>query len=92
MDKFIKFFKAESNYTHIYYNDGSRQMFARTLKKFEDSLVGKGFFRAHHSYLVNVKSIVRVSSLGLILECGAVIPISRKLSRKDVKKILTFNH
>jgi two-component system, LytTR family, response regulator len=82
----IIFLKSSSNYTTIHYLDGTRRMECSTLKKMEDSLIDKGFFRSHHSYLINEQYVVGISKLGFLLQSGILIPISRKLSRKEIKK------
>jgi DNA-binding LytR/AlgR family response regulator len=82
----VLFLKADSNYTIIHYLDGSKRIVSRTLKKMVESLNGKGFFRGHNSYLINDQYVVRICQLGSILQCGTCIPISRKLSRKEIKK------
>ncbi len=82
----ILFLKADSNYTIIHYLDGSKRIVCSTLKKMEVSLNGKGFFRVHHSYLINEQFIKGVTQVGLLLENGNEIPLSRKISRKEIKK------
>ncbi|MCC5937925.1 MAG: response regulator transcription factor [Lunatimonas sp.] len=48
---------ADANYTHLFLRSGEKLTVSRTLKEFE-SLLGKmGFFRVHHSHLVNLREV-----------------------------------
>lgn len=54
----IVFLKAENTYTEIHLQDGSKLVVSRTLKNFEESLIGySDFVRCHKSYIVNVQYI-----------------------------------
>lgn len=57
--KDITYCKAESNYTHVVMANSQKILVAKTLKEIDDTLSGKDFFRAHHSYLVNINHISR---------------------------------
>ncbi|NUQ26318.1 MAG: response regulator transcription factor [Saprospiraceae bacterium] len=49
--------EAESNYTKIHLANGKQMLISRTLGDVEDTLEGKGFFRAHKQFLINLKHI-----------------------------------
>jgi len=51
--------EAQSNYTGVFFLDGSRLLASRTLKEFEDLLPPDVFFRAHHSHIINLQYIKR---------------------------------
>jgi two-component system LytT family response regulator len=44
----ILYFKSESNYTHIYLEDGSHLIACITLKMFDEHLKGGDFIRIHN--------------------------------------------
>ena len=49
--------EAESNYTSVVLTDNTTHLITKTLKHFEDLLLGKGFFRIHKSHLVNLHAV-----------------------------------
>lgn len=51
--------KAESNYTYIYLTNNRKVLATKTLKEFEELLTEAGFFRVHHSNLINLKHMVK---------------------------------
>jgi len=51
--------EAESNYTTIHLTNGKQILISRTLGDVEDTLEGKGFFRIHKQFLINLKHIVK---------------------------------
>lgn len=54
----ILYCKADDNYTEIYL-EKQKILVSKTLKYFEDALVGFPFARIHKSYLVNVDAVVK---------------------------------
>ena len=48
-----------------------------TMKELEQTLVGKGFFRCHKSYCVNLRHIVRISNAEVELTNGERVPVSK---------------
>lgn len=53
----ILYCEASSNYTILHTADGKEYVASKTLKEYEDLLIGYNFFRIHHSYLVNINAI-----------------------------------
>jgi len=49
--------EAQSNYTNVFFSDKTSILITKTLKYFEDILLGKDFFRVHKSHLVNLHSV-----------------------------------
>lgn len=71
---------ASSNYTEVHLSDGSKRLISKTLKDFEDMLTPYGFFRPHHSHLINlnrVREFVRGDGGYLILENKLRAPVSK---------------
>ncbi len=76
----ILYFKAESNYTWVYLNNGDRYLIAKTLKQFAGFLNFNQLFRSHHSWIVNlnhVKKYMKGQGGHLVLNNGVTIPVSR---------------
>lgn len=75
---------SESNYTMIYLSNGRKKLISKTLKEVEKWLLPHGFFRAHHSHLVNlqhIKEYVRADGGHLLLSEGHTLPVAR--NRKE---------
>ena len=49
--------KADDNYTEFYFDNGSKKLISKTLKKIEVQLSDYGFLRVHKSHLVNLNHI-----------------------------------
>lgn len=76
--------ESQSNYTTVYFINKRKALVSRTLKEIEEVLSGHGFFRVHHSHLVNLNCISRyVKGSGgyLVMDDQTEVPVSR--SRKD---------
>lgn len=81
----IRFLEAEGNYTRVH-TTGRKTILSQTLKKIEDQLPARLFFRVHRSYLVNIHYIQAYHSYSdtqyLLLENGDSIPVSRSIRSK----------
>lgn len=80
----IIYCKSESNYTHIYLKDNTQRLVSKTMKYIESKLPPSLFFRAHNSYIVNlkfVKKYFRKDGSYLEMVNGDVIRLSR--NKKD---------
>jgi len=73
--------ESDSNYTRLFLRDENKPLLvSKTLKHIETMVDGMGFFRIHHSHLVNVKYIkkyVRGNTGTLVLKDGTALPVSR---------------
>lgn len=72
--------ESASNYTYIFISGRPRIMLAKTLKEIEEVLLPYGFFRVHHSHLINLAHIdrfVRADGGGIFMSDGACIVPSR---------------
>lgn len=73
--------ESDSNYTRLFLKDESRPLLvSKTLKHIESMLENTGFFRIHHSHLVNVRYIKKYikGNVGtLVLKDGTNLPVSR---------------
>jgi two-component system LytT family response regulator len=76
--------EANSNYTNVFLSQDRKRVISKTLKEFEDMLVPHQFFRAHNSFLVNlrrIKEFVRGDGGYMIMENKMRIPVSK--NKKD---------
>lgn len=76
--------KADGSYVSLYMKDGQVHTVSKQLKHYEEQLLGFGFLRSHHSYLVNVNHILNINKkdgLEIELRNGTKLPIS--IRKKD---------
>lgn len=57
----LHFIQADSNYSYLYFRDGSRLLTARTLKYWEAALSHIDLVRPHRKYLVNTRYVTAVN-------------------------------
>ncbi len=77
--------ESDSNYTHVYIDNGKKLTVSKTLKDVEQTLDGLGFFRVHQSHLINMNHVTKfIKSDGayVVMTDGTNIGISR--SRKEL--------
>ncbi len=82
---------ASSNYTEVYLTNGVKRLISKTLKEFEDLLTPYGFFRPHHSHLVNlnrVREFMRGDGGYLILENKMQVAVSKN-KREELLTLLS---
>jgi two-component system LytT family response regulator len=76
----IMYCASERNYTRIFLKDGKNIIVAKTLKLVEELISTDQFFRAHHSFLINVDSIKQFDKDDggqIIMTNDTKIPLSR---------------
>jgi two-component system, LytTR family, response regulator len=56
----ILYITADTGYTMVYLSNGKRVISSKALSKYEDSLTELGFFRIHHTYLVNIHQVKKI--------------------------------
>jgi two-component system, LytTR family, response regulator len=75
---------ADGNYTVFHLVDGRKVMVSQTLKEYDSILTPLGFFRVHHSALVNTEAIQqynRGDGGQVVLKNGQILDVSRR--KKD---------
>ncbi|HZH64869.1 MAG TPA: LytTR family DNA-binding domain-containing protein [Flavisolibacter sp.] len=73
--------EAISNYSKLYFSNGSTLVVARVLRRFEVSLMAGHFLRIHRSHLVNklwLRSLDYNDGCRVSLQNGDVLPVSRR--------------
>jgi len=82
----ILYCEAEGSYTKFYLTNSEPVFVSRNLRYYEELLAPAGFFRTHHSCLVNPSKIKiydrKTDSGTIILEGGHTIPVSQR--KKDI--------
>lgn len=82
--------ESERNYTNFCMLTGETILITRTLKEFEVMLTELGFYRVHHSHLVNIAYVKRyVKSDGgyLIMHDDSTVQISRKYKEGFLQRL-----
>jgi two-component system LytT family response regulator len=75
---------ADRNYTYFYFTDQDKVLVSKPIKEFEELLTQNGFFRVHHSHLININQVekyIRGDGGYVILSNGKAISVAR--NRKD---------
>lgn len=82
--------KSDSNYTTFYLQSGEKIMISKVMKEYEEILSEYGFFRPHHSYLVNLNYIHKLDKTDggfLILKGGSEVPVSLRRKKKLIEML-----
>ncbi|MFC0182683.1 LytTr DNA-binding domain-containing protein [Pseudarcicella hirudinis] len=76
----LVYLQADSNYTRLYLQDGSRKVSAKTLKHFYAQLLDHGFLRIHRSLVINPQYIKHLNTYNHCVELtnGLHLSISRR--------------
>ena len=88
----IKRIEAISNYSRIFFADGSNMVVSKVLAWFEKSLPADMFVRVHRSHLVNkqyIKAVKGIVTKTLLMNSGEYIVVSRR--RKDMTQNLVLS-
>lgn len=71
--------EADGNYTYIYKTGEKSFYSAKTLKEYDEILLGSKFIRVHRSHLINLDHIASYDKQGLIaMSDGSVVEVSRR--------------
>lgn len=73
--------QSERNYTDFILSGNRKVVVTRSLKEYEDLLAPLGFFRVHHSHIVNLNHVTRyIRGEGgyLVLSDGSNVDVSRR--------------
>ena len=76
----IIYCKSDGNYTEVYLAGGKKEVVSKKIKEMEALINDPSFYRAHHSFLVNlgcVTEFIKSDGQYLILRDGSNIPVSR---------------
>ncbi|QOG04718.1 LytTR family DNA-binding domain-containing protein [Flavobacterium sp. MDT1-60] len=77
----ISFCKADGKYTVFVLSNGNKIMSSRNLGEYSAILDNSFFFRIHHSYIINIRHIAKISKKdGYFCEFsnGAIIPVAKR--------------
>ncbi|MGB4844670.1 MAG: LytTR family DNA-binding domain-containing protein [Ferruginibacter sp.] len=78
LDEIIRL-QAESNYTHVHLTGNKTFVSAKTLKEYDEILLGHHFLRVHKSHLVNPAHILSYDRAGqLTMSDGSTVEVSRR--------------
>ena len=85
----IIFCKADGKYTEFYTTNDARMISSRNLGEYTLTL-SNNFFRIHHSYIVNIKYLVKIiKNNGLFCELknGHILPVAKRRQEEFMKFI-----
>lgn len=85
--------EAEGNYTQIHLGNGSVVLSAKSLKEYEQLLEEEGFFRVHHSHLINMGKVEQYKSGRgghVRMEGGALVEVAVRKKEEFLKRFGTL--
>jgi two-component system, LytTR family, response regulator len=77
--------RSDRSYSTIYLNEGREILVSKNLGEFQELLIGRNFFRAHNSHLINlmyVKKYIRSDGGYILMKDKTSIPVSK--SKKEL--------
>jgi two-component system LytT family response regulator len=84
----ITFCRADSNYTHVYLQDGGSILVSRTLAAVQAALPAGKVIRVHQSYVVQYNAIASLHKTHLMLNDGTRVPVARSRSAEVKARVL----
>ncbi|MGB0523539.1 MAG: LytR/AlgR family response regulator transcription factor [Flammeovirgaceae bacterium] len=81
---------SDGPYTHFYLENGEQLLISKTLKSYDKLLTDFGFFRSHHSHLINLYRIKKFNKTDggyLVMEDGAIVPVSARKKEGLIQRI-----
>jgi two-component system, LytTR family, response regulator len=85
--------EAQSNYSRLFFTDGTTLLVAKVLRKFEEQLSQAVFVRSHKTHLVNmhfIRSYEGKEHKFLVLENGDTITVARSKQRWVMQQLMGF--
>ena len=81
--------EADGPYTTFFMLDNSKLVSSHNLKEYEDMLAEQGFFRSHHSFLLNLNHITKyLKSDGYaLMSNGKHVEVSKRRKDEFVQRI-----
>ena len=86
----IIFCQADGKYTNFFLLNGKKIMSSRNLGEYNSILDHKYFFRIHHSYIINIRQIAKISKKdGYFCELsnGTILPVAKR-RQEDFNKFI----
>ncbi|MCB0537358.1 MAG: response regulator [Bacteroidetes bacterium] len=80
--------ESDTSYSYIVLDNNSKIITSINMKKLNELIDNPNFFRVHNSYIINLYKIKSVDKKGeIIMNNGAIVPISRRKKDEFYKKI-----
>ncbi|MFK8043890.1 MAG: LytR/AlgR family response regulator transcription factor [Crocinitomicaceae bacterium] len=89
----LMYCESDKGYTTFYCSNNKRYVVSKTLKEYDERLVGQNFVRAHQSYLVNLAFVDRYEKAGAIhLKNGQKLPVSMRKKDHFISEFLKWSN
>lgn len=85
--------EASTQYTNVYFNNGSVLLVSKNLKNFDDLLINHSFVRPHNSHLINMKyfkKYVKTKPSYIVMKDRSEIPVSENLRDQFISSLEKF--
>lgn len=83
--------EADRNYTMFYFIEKRSILVSKSLKEYDEMLSPIGFFRPHHSHLINLSFVERIDKRDggvLVMKDKSIVPISSKRQSEIIAALL----
>lgn len=82
----IRYISVSQQILTVHYLKDSFEFYS-TMMRMEDQLFGKGFVRAHKSFLINTHWIFSIDRNNVVLRTGEILPVGKKYYGKAIEKL-----
>lgn len=80
--------EAQGNYTLFFIQGGKQLLVSQTLKGYEKLLETHGFFRVHHTHLINLSRVTKFNKGGSVtMDDGSAVDVSTRRKEAFLKKM-----
>ncbi|MCK4406141.1 MAG: response regulator transcription factor [Bacteroidales bacterium] len=80
--------ESDRNYTHFYFLDKDKIVVSKTLKEYETLLSEYGFFRVHHSHLINLQCVEKLEKTNnnfVVMKDNSKVPVAFRKKEELIK-------
>jgi two-component system LytT family response regulator len=80
--------ESDRNYTHFYFLDKDKIVVSKTLKEYEALLSEYGFFRVHHSHLINLQCVEKLEKTNnnfVVMKDSSKVPVAFRKKEELMK-------
>ena len=86
----LEYLSAEGSYTILHASDGKKHVVSKSLKEYEELLEPQGFFRIHHSHIVQVGKIskyIKGNGGYVVMKNGTSLDVSARRKEDFLKRL-----
>lgn len=74
----IMYIESDHHYSNLHFQNGEHYLSRINLQEFTERLIHHQFYQIHRSYLINLRTLMKIKSASVILQDQTELPISRR--------------